>query len=98
VYTLRKTGGNQKAKEIYFKDFDPVINSQTAAMINRPRDFIKHICVNKRYSGDKGGKGSYSGFLVLLFSPPKGRGGISIPPFETLQKKLAVAFLMRRSW
>lgn len=34
---------------------------------------------------EKGGKGSYSGSLVLLFSPPEGRGGISIPPFETRQ-------------
>uniref|UniRef100_A0A0C9QSR2 TSA: Wollemia nobilis Ref_Wollemi_Transcript_11326_3396 transcribed RNA sequence n=1 Tax=Wollemia nobilis TaxID=56998 RepID=A0A0C9QSR2_9CONI len=58
-------GGNQKAKEIHFKDFDfqrtPLPDSSN---IERLRDFIKHVYVEKRYSGERGGD-----------RPPRGKTG-----------------------
>jgi hypothetical protein len=58
------TGGNQKAKEIYFKDFDPRHQLPDSSNVDRLRDFIKHVYVDKRYSGDRGGD-----------RPPRGKTG-----------------------
>ncbi|KAK9280796.1 hypothetical protein L1049_003685 [Liquidambar formosana] len=47
-------GGNQCAKEIYFKEWDPQRHSiPDSSNIERLRDFIKHVYVDRRYSGEK---------------------------------------------
>lgn len=45
-------GGNQRAKEIYFKEWDPQRHSlPDSSNIERLRDFIKHVYVDRRFSG-----------------------------------------------
>ncbi|XP_020220169.1 probable ADP-ribosylation factor GTPase-activating protein AGD14 [Cajanus cajan] len=47
-------GGNQHAKEIYFKEWDPQHHSlPDSSNINRLRDFIKHVYVDRRFTGDR---------------------------------------------
>ncbi|XP_022965600.1 probable ADP-ribosylation factor GTPase-activating protein AGD14 [Cucurbita maxima] len=47
-------GGNQRAREIYFKELDPQRHSfPDSSNVMRLRDFIKHVYVDRRYSGDK---------------------------------------------
>ncbi|XP_021903175.1 arf-GAP domain and FG repeat-containing protein 2 [Carica papaya] len=47
-------GGNQRAKEIYFKEWDPQRQSfPDSSNVERLRDFIKHVYVDRRYSGEK---------------------------------------------
>ncbi|XP_057447105.1 probable ADP-ribosylation factor GTPase-activating protein AGD14 [Lotus japonicus] len=47
-------GGNQRAKEIYFKEWDAQHQSSPDSNnVNRLRDFIKHVYVDRRYTGDK---------------------------------------------
>ncbi|KAJ0029974.1 hypothetical protein Pint_13136 [Pistacia integerrima] len=47
-------GGNQRAKEIYFKEWDPQRQSAPdGSNVERLRDFIKHVYVDRRYSGER---------------------------------------------
>ncbi|GAB2289249.1 hypothetical protein Dimus_023554 [Dionaea muscipula] len=47
-----QSGGNERAKEIYFKEWDPQRNSAPdSSNVDRLRDFIKHVYVDRRYSG-----------------------------------------------
>ncbi|KAK1550582.1 hypothetical protein Q3G72_021514 [Acer saccharum] len=47
-------GGNQRAKEIYFKEWDPQRQSvPDSSNVERLRDFIKHVYVDKRYTGER---------------------------------------------
>ncbi|KAL5572696.1 hypothetical protein UlMin_022293 [Ulmus minor] len=47
-------GGNQHAKEIYFKEWDPQRHSfPDNSNVDRLREFIKHIYVERRYTGEK---------------------------------------------
>ncbi|XP_014505475.1 probable ADP-ribosylation factor GTPase-activating protein AGD14 isoform X2 [Vigna radiata var. radiata] len=47
-------GGNQRAKEIYFKEWDPQRNSfPDSSHVDRLRDFIKHVYVDRRFSSEK---------------------------------------------
>ncbi|KAG9152939.1 hypothetical protein Leryth_012558 [Lithospermum erythrorhizon] len=82
-------GGNAKAKEIYLKEWDSQKNSlPEASNVQRLRDFIKHVYVDRRYSGEKS-----------VDKPPRGKmgetediheskrldtyqGGSRSPPFE----------------
>lgn len=58
-------GGNEKAKEIYFKEFDPQRHQlPDSSNVDRLRDFIKHVYVEKRYGADRGGD-----------KPPRGKMG-----------------------
>ncbi|KAK8348259.1 hypothetical protein V6Z12_A06G070800 [Gossypium hirsutum] len=58
-------GGNQRAKEIYFKEWDPQRNSvPDSSNVERLRDFIKHVYVDRRYSGGR----NYD-------KPPRGKMG-----------------------
>ncbi|XWS72002.1 hypothetical protein CRYUN_Cryun02cG0003300 [Craigia yunnanensis] len=53
VSALRE-GGNLRAKEIYFKEWDPQRNSfPDSSNVERLRDFIKHVYVDRRYSGER---------------------------------------------
>ncbi|XVF49219.1 hypothetical protein PTKIN_Ptkin03bG0251100 [Pterospermum kingtungense] len=58
-------GGNQRAKEIYLKEWDPQRNSfPDSSNVQRLRDFIKHVYVDRRYSGER----NYD-------KPPRGKMG-----------------------
>lgn len=47
-------GGNQRAKEIYFKEWDAQRNSfPDSSNVDRLRDFIKHVYVDRRFTGEK---------------------------------------------
>ncbi|KAI9119413.1 hypothetical protein K1719_010088 [Acacia pycnantha] len=64
VNTLQE-GGNKRAKEIYFKEWDPQRHSlPDSSNIDRLRDFIKHVYMDRRYSGEK----TYD-------KPPRGKMG-----------------------
>ncbi|KAI3973998.1 hypothetical protein MKX01_030574 [Papaver californicum] len=47
-------GGNERAKEIYFKEWDPHRHYQPDnSNTRRLREFIKHVYVDRKYSGEK---------------------------------------------
>ncbi|KAJ7973886.1 Arf GTPase activating protein [Quillaja saponaria] len=47
-------GGNQRAKETYLKEWDLQRNSlPDSSNVDRLRDFIKHVYVDRRYSGER---------------------------------------------
>ncbi|KAL7093537.1 hypothetical protein ACP275_11G045900 [Erythranthe tilingii] len=47
-------GGNASAREIYLKEWDPQRNSvPDGSNVERLRDFIKHVYVDKRYTGER---------------------------------------------
>ncbi|KAL5729350.1 hypothetical protein ACHQM5_002320 [Ranunculus cassubicifolius] len=47
-------GGNERAREVYFKEWDPQRHSiPDSSNVERLRDFIRHVYVDRRYSGDK---------------------------------------------
>ncbi|GKV06561.1 hypothetical protein SLEP1_g18437 [Rubroshorea leprosula] len=52
--TSLQEGGNQRAKEIYLKEWDPQRNSfPDSSNVERLRDFIKHTYLDRRYSGER---------------------------------------------
>eukprot|EP00262_Sarcandra_glabra_P002995 TRINITY_DN1342_c0_g1_i1.p1 TRINITY_DN1342_c0_g1~~TRINITY_DN1342_c0_g1_i1.p1 ORF type:complete len:722 (-),score=138.14 TRINITY_DN1342_c0_g1_i1:441-2483(-) len=48
--TALQGGGNERAREIYFKEWDPQRHSIPDS---RLRDFIKHVYVDRRYTGER---------------------------------------------
>ncbi|KAK4364957.1 hypothetical protein RND71_016315 [Anisodus tanguticus] len=46
-----EAGGNERAKEIYFKAWDPYRNSYPDP---RLREFIRHVYVDRKYTGESG--------------------------------------------
>ncbi|KAK8568680.1 hypothetical protein V6N12_007225 [Hibiscus sabdariffa] len=54
IFLLIPSTYMQRAKEIYFKDWDPQRNSApNSSNVERLRDFIKHVYVDRRYSGER---------------------------------------------
>ncbi|XP_042382714.1 probable ADP-ribosylation factor GTPase-activating protein AGD14 isoform X1 [Zingiber officinale] len=54
--TALQEGGNERAREIYFKDWDPQRHSfPDSSNIDRLREFVKHVYVDRRYSGERPG-------------------------------------------
>lgn len=52
--TALQEGGNKHAKEIYFKELDPQRHSvPDSSNVERLRDFIKHVYVDRRYTGER---------------------------------------------
>ncbi|KAL2544766.1 NSP (nuclear shuttle protein)-interacting GTPase [Forsythia ovata] len=48
-----QAGGNERARQIYFKVWDPQCNSfPDGSNLHRIRDFIKHVYVDRKYSGE----------------------------------------------
>ncbi|CAH1449029.1 unnamed protein product [Lactuca virosa] len=75
-------GGNASAKEIYFKEWDAQRQSfPDSSNVERLRDFIKHVYVDRRYSGERS-----------FDKPPRAKmgettedtyqGGSRSPPYE----------------
>lgn len=48
-----QTGGNEHAKEIYFKELDLHRQGPDSSNVDRLRDFIKRVYVDKRYTGER---------------------------------------------
>ncbi|GAB4828362.1 hypothetical protein Ancab_035360 [Ancistrocladus abbreviatus] len=49
-----QAGGNERAKEIYFKELDIQRHSAPdGSNVDRLRDFIKHVYVDRRYTGER---------------------------------------------
>ncbi|KAF6172903.1 hypothetical protein GIB67_035457 [Kingdonia uniflora] len=47
-------GGNEHAREIYFKELDPQRHSAPdSSNVEKLRDFIKHVYVDRRYTGER---------------------------------------------
>ncbi|CAK7334908.1 unnamed protein product [Dovyalis caffra] len=47
-------GGNQRARDIYFKEWDSQRQSAPdSSNVERLRDFIKHVYVDRRYTGER---------------------------------------------
>ncbi|XP_027193086.1 uncharacterized protein [Cicer arietinum] len=52
--TALQEGGNQLARDIYFKEWDAQHHSfPDSSNVNRLRDFIKHVYVDRRFTGDR---------------------------------------------
>ncbi|KAK7320007.1 hypothetical protein RJT34_04736 [Clitoria ternatea] len=65
-------GGNQRAKEIYFKEWDPQHHSlPDSSNVDRLRDFIKHVYVDRRFAGERAHD-----------KPPTYQGRSKSPPYE----------------
>ncbi|CAK8534189.1 unnamed protein product [Lathyrus sativus] len=51
--TALQEGGNQRARKVYFKEWDAQHHSfPDSDNVNRLRDFIKHVYVDRRFTGD----------------------------------------------
>ncbi|XP_014508924.1 probable ADP-ribosylation factor GTPase-activating protein AGD14 [Vigna radiata var. radiata] len=81
-------GGNQRAKEIYFKEWDPQRHSlPDSSNVDRLRDFIKHVYVDRRFSGEKTNdkppraKGDKDDFYESKRTETY-QGGPKSPPYE----------------
>nr|TKS11014.1 hypothetical protein D5086_0000076160 [Populus alba] len=49
-----QAGGNERARQIYLKDWDPQRNQlPDGSNLQKLRDFIKHVYVDRRYTGEK---------------------------------------------
>ncbi|GMI97709.1 NSP (nuclear shuttle protein)-interacting GTPase [Hibiscus trionum] len=81
-------GGNQRAKELYFKEWDPQRNSvPDSSNVERLRDFIKHVYEDRRFSGgrnyDKPPRGKMGDKEDIYENRADGyRGGSRSPPYE----------------
>ncbi|CAN4096372.1 unnamed protein product [Withania somnifera] len=87
-------GGNASAKEIYLKDWDPQRNSlPDGSNVERLRDFIKHVYVDRRYSGERSfekpprGKTAEGENLNDNRNTDTYRGGSRSPPKEEVYER-----------
>ncbi|KAL2974679.1 hypothetical protein AAZX31_14G118000 [Glycine max] len=54
--TALQAGSNERAKQIYFKEWNPLRHSYPdSCNIHKLRDFIKHVYVERRYTGESCG-------------------------------------------
>ncbi|XP_072964538.1 uncharacterized protein [Typha angustifolia] len=82
-------GGNERAREIYFKDWDSQRHSFPDSSNNdRLRDFIRHVYVDRRYTGEKNvdkpprTKGDREEYSENRRSEPY-QGGLRSPPYDS---------------
>lgn len=74
-------GGNASAKEIYFKEWDPQRQSfPDSSNVQRLREFIKHVYVDKRYTDERSFNKSPK--VKLGEAEDSYRGGSRSPPFR----------------
>nr|XP_043624724.1 probable ADP-ribosylation factor GTPase-activating protein AGD14 [Erigeron canadensis] len=72
-------GGNASAKEIYFKEWDSQRQSYPdSSNVERLRDFIKHVYVDKRYTGGR----NFDKHPTLKMREAENQGGFRSPPFK----------------
>ncbi|KDP32306.1 hypothetical protein JCGZ_13231 [Jatropha curcas] len=74
-------GGNQRARDIYLKEWDPQRQSAPdGSNVERLRDFIKHVYVDRRYTGERNyGKPPSA---KLGDKEDSYQGGSRSPPYE----------------
>ncbi|KAG8635834.1 uncharacterized protein LOC110603331 isoform X2 [Manihot esculenta] len=49
-----QAGGNERARQIYFKEWDPQQNSYPdGSNMHKLRDFVKHVYVDRKYTGER---------------------------------------------
>ncbi|CAM8888587.1 unnamed protein product [Rhodiola kirilowii] len=78
-----QSGGNEHAKSIYFKDWDPQRHSYPdSSNINRLRDFIRHVYVDRRFSGGKSSEKPPRDEDSYESRSDAFRGGSRSPPYE----------------
>ncbi|PIA65178.1 hypothetical protein AQUCO_00100576v1 [Aquilegia coerulea] len=52
--TALQGGGNERAREVYFKEWEPQRHSlPDSSNVERLRDFIRHVYVDRRYTGER---------------------------------------------
>lgn len=52
--TALQGGGNERAREVYFKEWDPQRHSvPDSSNVERLRDFMRHVYVDRRYTGER---------------------------------------------
>ncbi|KAJ4846206.1 hypothetical protein Tsubulata_034733 [Turnera subulata] len=52
-----QAGGNERARQLYFKEWDPVRNSYPDnSNLQKLREFIKQVYVGRKYTGERGGQ------------------------------------------
>ncbi|XP_059318662.1 probable ADP-ribosylation factor GTPase-activating protein AGD14 [Lycium ferocissimum] len=76
-----EAGGNERAKEIYLRAWDPYRNSYPdPSDLHRLREFIKHVYVDRKYTGERGRdqlpvvKTSLKDDYEEMYSPGAGNG------------------------
>ncbi|KAF2286884.1 hypothetical protein GH714_034649 [Hevea brasiliensis] len=74
-------GGNKRAREIYLKEWDPQRHSAPdGSSVDRLRDFIKHVYVDRRYTGERNYGKPPS--VKLGDKEDSYQGGSRSPPYE----------------
>jgi hypothetical protein len=52
--TALQEGGNERAREVFFKEWDPQRNGYPdSSNVDKLRNFIKHVYVERRYTGER---------------------------------------------
>ncbi|KAL9261691.1 putative ADP-ribosylation factor GTPase-activating protein AGD14 [Drosera capensis] len=90
-----QTGGNERAREIYFKEWDSQKNSSPDSNnVDRLRDFIKHVYVDRRHSGGaRSSEGSLRSQMGDKEAPSDNKrtdgyqSGSRSPPYEDTQER-----------
>ncbi|KAL1220005.1 putative ADP-ribosylation factor GTPase-activating protein AGD14 [Cardamine amara subsp. amara] len=79
-----KEGGNQHAKDIYFKGLDQQRQSAPdGSNVERLRDFIRHVYVNKRYTNEKNDDKPPKGPMDKNdYSETRSSSGSRSPPYD----------------
>ncbi|KAF3635496.1 putative protein VERNALIZATION INSENSITIVE 3-like [Capsicum annuum] len=81
-------GGNASAKEIYLKEWDPQRNSlPDGSNVERLRDFIKHVYVDRRYSGERSFEKPPRGKMAEAEKTDTYQGGSRSPPNEEIYER-----------
>ncbi|KAL5836015.1 hypothetical protein ACOSQ4_015512 [Xanthoceras sorbifolium] len=76
-------GGNQRAKEIYLKEWDPQRQSvPDSSNVLRLREFIKHVYVDKRYTGERNYDKPPAPRVKMGDKEDTYQGGSRSPPYE----------------
>ncbi|XP_048227677.1 probable ADP-ribosylation factor GTPase-activating protein AGD14 isoform X2 [Ricinus communis] len=79
--TALQEGGNKRARDIYLKEWDPQRQSAPdVSNVDRLRDFIKHVYVDRRYTGDRNSGKPPS--VKLGDKEDSYHGGSRSPPYE----------------
>ncbi|GMN50485.1 hypothetical protein TIFTF001_019643 [Ficus carica] len=84
-------GGNKRAKEVYLKEWDPQRNSfPESSNVERLRDFIKHVYVDRRYSGERNNDKPPRGEKEDSYENRRSdsyQGGPRSPPYEDNERR-----------
>ncbi|KAL9242379.1 hypothetical protein vseg_016386 [Gypsophila vaccaria] len=81
-----QAGGNERAREIFFKDWDSQgQHAPDSSNVDKLRNFIKHVYVDKKYTGERSGDKTLQGDKEESNANRKSdpyRSGSRSPPFD----------------